>query len=443
MDWKTSFMFAFLVGLALECSALDPKSLTEWQADFNARYPAEKPEMSVQGDDNDRYAWQCHYWLRAYARIALLTGDTNYVRYGLDLIHHMFYYTDRERYKRGEIGFVDYDEAPVDIQKRTWCRAHTTDTKCTGIAYNDSNALAIGWRRPFNGKFRNEVLNDGMITQGMLRFITAVRSDARFVKYTAETDSLILKVKRVVDTHLRNFSTNRYEDVPGSFYYTRTSDPFADWGDTTNNRLYSGPVPFNHSATMSASMLLLDSLKQGDPKYRPMAENLLAFLKRHIRISANDAYEWNYSLKVTGVEDVGHGHVDLSFIHVAKACGLQVTDQDMERFARTAKQSYAGGGAVYEYVDGSGEALSSGTYGLGYDWIDLIPWNNSIYQDVQEVFMLQYPLTVAWSRPLLMWANLIYWDKYLNQAPVKLAPTAASIRSMLPSQWNLLGQRIE
>lgn len=437
-------LFGVVVCLAVSVHALNATSLTEWKAAFEGRYAGTKPEMTVLGDDNDRYAWQTHYWLRAYALVAELDGDTAYVRYGLDLIHHMFKYTDRERYKRGEIGLMDYDEAPVDIQKRTWCRSHLSDARCAGLAHSDSSALAVGWRRPFNGKFRNEVLNDGMITHGILRFLAAVKADSRFAKFGAEADSLVRKSKRVVDTHLRNFSTTFYADVPGSFYYTRSSDPFADWGDTTNNRFYSNPVPYNHSATMAASMLLLDSLGQGNAQYRPMASNVLAFLKRHIRVVGDSAYEWNYSLKVPGVEDVGHGHVDMSFIHIAWACGLDLTEQDMQRFAKTAKRSYAGNGAQYEYIDGTGPILKSGTFTLGYDWLDFVLWDKSLYNEARAVFELQYPLTVAWSRPMLAWANLIRWDRILN-APVRIKKgRVLPQKSALQLQhWNLLGKSIK
>ncbi len=393
------------------------------------------PELAAIGDESDRYAWNAHYWLRAYGLMAQVTGDSKYLDLGFELIDTMFYKTDRARYNRGEITIPTYDEAPMEIAKRQWCRSHTSDSHCIGRTASDSNAVGMGWRRLLSGKYREETLNDGQIAQGMLRFLALVTNDSRFSAYKTKALADVAKIERILLERLKSFDYNLYATVPGSFYYIRMTEPFADtlWGDP-KYRFYSNPVPFNHSATMTAALLLLDSAKGTvTPEYRRMADSVAAYFKAHVRTvsTANGpAYEWDYELydatSGQGVEDMGHGHVDMSFLAIAPLFGIKgITQEDMTYFTNSYRRTYQGNGVFFEEMDATGYMQQYDHFDMGYDWIDVMGYT-------QDSTMLGIARTTlytqwnsCWSRTMLMWANIIRWQKYFDGTLVTPNPVAA------------------
>jgi hypothetical protein len=246
-------------------------------------------------------------------------------------------------------------------------------------------------------------VTDGMITQGIMRFVDLVIHSPRFPGYQAKARSYLSKVEETVSAWDDSFAYDRY-DVPGSYWYPRKS----------STRLSGTEVPFNQSAVMVATLLLLDKAKGGVPEYRKKAKAVLDFwrMKRRI-VSGDDCYEWNYYLlhKEYGVEDTTHSHIDMSFFTIAFQRGL-MTDEEMKRLANTfTKKIYIGNGNISGYIDGSG---SGDAYNAGFDWIDLTSVNPNILDIATEIYKRHY-LKPSWARPFLGWAEIIRWKSTMKK----------------------------
>lgn len=382
------------------------------------------PEMAAVGDELDRYAWHAHYWLRAYGLMAQVTRDSKYLDLGFELIDTIFYNTDRARFNRGELNISPYADASLEVAKRQWCRSHISDSHCVGRTPTDSNAVGMGWRRIMAGVYREEILNDGQIAQGMLRFLNLPIHDSRFTSYRMRALANVAKSEPILIERLQSWDYNLYTGVPGSFYYVRMEEPFADtlWG-APRFRFYSNPVPFNHSATMMSALLLLDSAKGSvTSEYRRMANSLMAFFKAHVRIvssAVGQSYEWDYELTTSGsgqgVEDMGHGHVDMSFLSLALRFGVHGVDTaDMELLANTYRRAYQGNGVFFEEMDATGTMASYDHYDMGYDWINVMEYtkDSTLLNIAKTTLTTQY--SSSWARSMLMWANIMRWQKFFD-----------------------------
>lgn len=396
-------------------AAIDTKE--DWDSAFSAKFKAGDPGFSRIANDSSReeYAWHNHYWIRGYLALAENFGDARYLDKAVALIDHMRENTDRKRYQRGELGLVNYASGPVSLMQVMYCQKNPTASVCSGIPTTGPMAMPNSWRRPYNGVWRIETLTDGMILQPITRFIDLVTSDARFASYRPKAESYLAFADSVVRYHEDVYSFTRDTAVPGSYWYVRPADPFTT-GRPTDSRLSSNELPYNHSATMAVSLLLLDKIKGGVPEYRRRADSILAFFRKNVRES-DGAWQWNYHLRdARDVEDFFHGHIDISFLVLAKKLGRPgLTDADMRRLAAVVtKKVYAGNGNINGEIDGSGgysAAYSTGT--IAIDWIDLAEWEPSIVPMARAVLEKNLA-TPVWSRPFCGWANLLAWEKRLS-----------------------------
>jgi hypothetical protein len=359
----------------------------QWDKAFRSTYPDRDPDLEDPGNfPADVFAWHGHYWIRAYVTMADVYGDKKYLEKAVALIDHMLYHRDDARSSRGELNVraAPYGTAPL-------------------YYLNHRGEAAPGWRRLWNGEIRVDVVTDGMITQGIMRFVDLVIHSPRFPGYQAKARSYLSKVEETVSAWDDSFAYDRY-DVPGSYWYPRKS----------STRLSGTEVPFNQSAVMVATLLLLDKAKGGVPEYRKKAKAVLDFwrMKRRI-VSGDDCYEWNYYLlhKEYGVEDTTHSHIDMSFFTIAAQRGL-MADEEMKRLANTfTKKMYKGNGNVAGYIDGSG---SGDAYNAGFDWIDLTSVNPNILDIATEIYKRHY-LKPSWARPFLGWAEIIRWKSTMKK----------------------------
>jgi len=358
----------------------------QWDDAFKDRYATQDPLLEDPGQyPGELFAWQGHYWLRAYLSIAKTYGDTKYMDKAVALIEHMFHYRDDARQACGELDMQNepYDSAPI------YYLIHRAEA-------------APGWRRPFSGQSRIEVLTDGMITQAIMRFVDLVGNDPRFSGYQAKAEIFTKKVEETANIWNDNFVYNRFHDVPGSYYYPKPD----------GSGLSSGDVPYNHAAAMACTLLLLDNIKVGGTEYREKAEAILNYWKMHVRLVSNDAYDWNYHLRKPGDEDFTHGHIDMTFFNLAHRIGLLGTE-DMPRLANTlTKNIYKGGGRVANDLNGSG---SGEPYVIGLDWIDLTRFNPQILGMAKETYRIHYSHP-TWSRLFLGWAEILRWSASLGDS---------------------------
>jgi len=374
-----------------EVNSYSMENKSQWDAAFQKQYPSGDPLLADPGQyPGDLFAWQGHYWVRAYVSMAQTYGDTDYLDKAVTLIDHMLYYRDDIRQARGEL----------DIRAHPYVSAPL-------YYLNHRDEAAPGWRRYWEGD-RIEVVTDGMITQAIMRFVDLVYSDSQFSKYQAKAKTYLEKVEETANIHNTQFVYDRFPEVPGSYYWPRPD----------GSGLYSGCVPFNQSAIMVTTLLLLNKIKGGVTEYRKKAEAVLHYWKMHVRLTANDAYDWDYDLRRLGDEDFNHSHIDLIFFNTAHQFDL-LNIQDMQRLTNTfTKNIYKGNGELAQYVDGSGFIPSYGSVGFeaGYDWIDLSKVDPGVLGIAREVYEKHYA-DPTWARPFLGWAEILRWSALLKDPP--------------------------
>jgi len=371
---------------ALPSSAIETQE--QWDTAFLSVNPDQDPNIADPGNfPAEEFAWHGHYWIRAYVSMAETYGDRKYLDKAVALIDHMFYYRDDARFSRGALDLraAPYDTAPL------YYLTHRGEA-------------APGWRKLWNGQIRVDVVTDGMITQAIMRFVALVVHSPRFSGYRGKAKGYLSKVEETVSAWDDSFAYDR-NGVPGSYWY-----PMDD-----RSGLSSTEVPFNQSAVMAATLLLLDDVKGGVPEYRKKAKAVLDFWRMKRRIVSGDAYEWNYYLlkKKYGVEDFDHSHMDMSFFTIAYRYGL-MTDEEMKRLSNTLTgKLYKGNARVAGYLDGSG---TGDGYYAGLDWIELTPFTRKALDIALEVYNRHY-LRPSWAKPFLGWAEILRWKSLINKQP--------------------------
>ncbi len=389
--------------LTVNANALTSKA--EWDAAYNKYYSTKTPWQSIDGAANDTqvwFSWHAHYWLRAYVSMARTFGDAKYMDQAVGLIDHMFYYTDEARVARREIDLnaTPYDNAPLQFLL-------------------NPGTPAPGWRIWVGGlnEWRNQTLDDGMITQAIMRFVELVKSDpVKWSAYTNKADLYLSRCENIASQHDSVYAAYRFTNIDGSYYYPRP--------DGTG--LYSGAVPLNHSATMAVTLILIDKVKPGGaPAFRKKAEEILGYFKNSLTLKSNNSYTWYYKPHSPGAqEDFNHGHIDLDFLVAAYENGLNISAAEMTRFANTyTKNLYKGNAEVAWTVDGL-TANTSGNYvPAGFGWIDLTRFDPQVLEISKDVYNAHAP-NPSWARDMLGWAEILRWS---NAASAPQAPKALRI----------------
>ena len=388
-----TFIVAFTFGLvslsATNAFAIETQS--EWDVFFTSRYGSQDPMLNItEANTSGLFSWQAHYWLRAYVTMAKTFKDTKYLDKAVTLIDFLLKNRDKVRDAGGEIDISSdpYYLAPLYF-------------------LGNPNVPAPGWRRwVFDDHWRIQTLDDGQITHAIMRFVDLVYNNPEYSSYQAKAEQYLANVEEIVLTHDDSFAYAIVSDIPGSYCY---QDP--------NGTLKDAPVPFNHSATMGVALLLLDKIKGDVPEFRQKAEAILGYLKNHLKLQANDSYVWDYALQSSKgiVEDFNHAHIDLSFVVLAYKQGLDLTEQDMQRFANTlTKNLYLGDGELADTVDGVEPNTDKDYVPVAFDWIDLAEFDPSVLDIAKEVYNKYYS-NPSWSRPYLGWAEILWWTKLLEK----------------------------
>ncbi len=364
----------------------------DWDAAFQTHYGSGDPMLDLTTANRDgKFAWNGHYWIRAYVTMARSHGDTQYMDKAVDLIDFILRNRDDARAARGEI----------DIQSEPYYSAP--------LHYlNHRNEAAPGWRRRVENGWRIQLIDDAQIANAIMRFVDLALSDNLFSEYRLTAEEYIARVEETVQAHDSSFVYDRFDNIPGSYYYPNIN----------GTGLYSGTVELNMNSTMGVTLLLLDKVKGGVPEYRRKAEAILEFFMLHLRTAANDAYDWSYhpqkpwiGVTATGDEDFIHGQVDISFINMAYLRGLNITTLDMQKFARTLSMNInKGDGELSWSVDGTEMNASKQYSSVGFDWIDLARFDTGII-DIAKTVYTKYYANCTWSWPFLGWAEIQSWSK--------------------------------
>jgi hypothetical protein len=326
-----------------------------WDAKYNAQFGSTLPNTSGGAED---YAWQGHYWVRSYISMAKTYGDTKYLDTATRMIDFWFAHTDGSQ----------------------------------------------GWGTSL-GASQME-LDTGVISEAIALFSYEVWKDSRFSAYRSKADSYVTKLETILHTYDVQWANNAPYAGSPSFYV------YASCGGVCSS---ASLLMYNQGAVLAKSLLMIDRVRrlQGltpNSGYLYKADKAAAYFKTFARLS-NNAYNWDYGgARGSGIEDVSHGHLDLSLVLWAKNFGLGgLNSTDMTRLTATMQKvlnGQAGSNDVSHNVDGTG--LPGDNYlrvSIGYDWIDLADYDSTLLDKTTKVFntYLQNPSS---ARFYLGWAEI-------------------------------------
>jgi hypothetical protein len=316
------------------------------QSDWDARFAASH-DQTIPGLDGDpeTFAWHGHYWVRAYLSMARVHGDTKYLDLAVTTIDH-------------------------------W------------LAHSDPQA---GWGTSLGNA--QQFLDTAMIAQAIMYFVYEVWSVPAFSAYRAAADSYFSRLEPMV--HFYDYAWVDSPPLCGApgFYRYATCGP-----NETDLCSTASLVAYNQGSAMAKTLLLMDLVgrlkgQRPDPGDRDKADAAAAYFLRFAALSSG-AYSWQYDGCQTNVhvlEDVSHGHIDLSLLVWAYRFGLGgLSYTDMSRLASTLAtvlNGAAGPADVSLYVDGSGLPASNwDRVPVGYDWIDLSEYDPALLDQVIDVY---------------------------------------------------------
>lgn len=347
------------------CAGYSRTPAVATQADWDARFAASHGQNIPDLDgDPETFAWHGHYWVRAYVSMARTHGDTKYLDRAVATIDHWF-------------------------------------------AHGDPQA---GWGTSLGNA--QQFLDTAMIAHAIMYFVYEVWSVPAFSAYRGAADSYLSRLEPMVRFHDHEWVDNPpLCDSPGFYRY-------ATCGSSGTELCGTGSlVMYNQGAAMAKTLLLMDLVgrlrgHRPDPGDRYKADAAAAYFLRFAALN-NGAYTWQYDGCQTSMdilEDVSHGHIDLSLLVWAYRFGLGgLSYTDMSRLASTLAtvlNGAAGPGDASVHVDGSGLPASNWDRApVGYDWIDLCEYDPALLDQVIGVYNTHL-VDEPGARFFLGWAEL-------------------------------------
>ncbi|GLP95971.1 hypothetical protein [Paraferrimonas sedimenticola] len=375
----------------LDLSSSAIKTQADWDAAFLALYKDRRPVMNITvGDDTGRFAWEAPVWIKAYITMAEAFGDGKYIEWAVELVDHLFNYTDEKRVERGEIKLDPdgYWQAPK-------------------FYMNNYGTPVPGWRHynPKNGKkWRVQALQDGRILSGVMALVNFIKRH-QIQELMPKADEYLAKAQRIVDSHDTSYSQTKQADVVGSYYYPNTNDQIGD------NGLFSRPIPFNHNLSQAFVQMYIEKWTNGASGYQTRVNQLTTFFTDKLEDQNDGTCIWRYQHHSqnpnTKFEDLNHGDIDIEFINAADREGYFnneavmncLTKNFSERMKKSADQ-YA------NLVDGSGIASGAHQINTGWHWVGLTKYDPQVKRDVLATINRHSP-TPTWYGTYLAWANML------------------------------------
>ena len=363
----------------------------EWDAVYEARWgPLGRQtreqiadvlhDKGGQYDDSDAvFAWIVHYWIRAWVKMAQLTGRTTYMDTCVDFIDTMFDRTDAKRVARGEIT-ESYVREP----------GYFRGTGRGGPFWKCSNEASV--------------LVNGQIIQGILWFVDAVYADARWKAYRKKADQYFTGAKLVVDMFDNDWQSI---DNKGSYHY-RDSAGTGMLGVTA--------VAFNQAATMMTAQILINKWEPSPARLDKIRRLVHTWLEDYMVKRPDGTLIWRYIANhptLTAIEDVGHANIDVGFLVAAFLTGeTALRHHHMMGLAKTYLDHVQIDGLhLNKFIDGTTEIGFNENWNAGVDLIELARFDSEVVDVAVSIYNRSYPQNslggVLWARPMLGWANLI------------------------------------
>ncbi|MDJ0514346.1 MAG: hypothetical protein QNJ62_12975 [Methyloceanibacter sp.] len=332
-------------------------------------------------DDSDGVlAWIVQYWVRAWVKMARLTGDRSYMDSCVSFIDAMFAHTDERRIERGEI-------QESYIREPGYFRG-------TGVGGPFWKAGGLA-----------DVVTNGQIAQGILCFVELVFEDPRrWRRYRALAQRYFEDALTVIDVFDNDWQTVRSK---GSYHY-RDSEGSGVLGVTS--------IAFNQAASMMTAQVLVNKLEPSPARIDKIRRLVQLWLDDYMVERPDGTVSWRYIAnhpEQTNPEDVGHGSIDIEFLVAAYLTGETALDErHMVALAKTfTSRVYNGHLGLNEFVDGSTEPRFDENWNAAIGWIELARWDPEVFVVAARIYNTSYPPIapsgVLWSRPMLGWANLI------------------------------------
>ncbi|MFI3245033.1 MAG: hypothetical protein R3Y10_00900 [Ferrimonas sp.] len=361
----------------------------QWDTQFAQLHPQQRPLLaSTHGNDHKKFAWEGHYWLRAYLTMAQTYQDDKYLEYAIELIDHMFHYTDEARAARGEL---QLSQAPYALAPKAYLLNPTL--------------AAPGWRQPYyNGEWRIEVLSDGQILNAITRVADHLLHHQN-PRYQDHGRRYLAQAQTIIESHRSSYSNTKQAQIPGSYFYVNPHN-----AQTNDAGLFSNPVPHNHNLTMGVALIFIDKWHK-TAHFRQQILELHQFFSKQLHMNDDGSCRWHYAWDKDGNtkwEDANHGHLDVGFMVTAFNEGYVSDSKTLQCLAKTLTQTlFVPPGMLHYDVQGHGLSSRWDQLASGYDWVQLIPFEPSILAINHHI--LRHYGQPNWSRSLHAWANLLYW----------------------------------
>lgn len=244
------------------------------------------------------------------------------------------------------------------------------------------------------------------------RPISAPRPGARPITYRDKAEEYIAAAEAALAIHDHAWRDNS----DGEGWYVILPEHPSSWAGSD--------LPHNQNLAMAKAYLLLANATDNNA-YRDRAEALLRRFKNDL--TKNDPantptdglppFNWSYndprglfyrgwtredhvsdripySPGYKATEDISHATLDVAAAATGVRNGIEFTDADMRRFARTfnekiVKRNDKDEDEIIFSVDVAGGG-TTGNFGLAGDWARLQPWDQQVYDTALEVFNYRY-----------------------------------------------------
>ena len=229
-----------------------------------------------------------------------------------------------------------------------------------------------GWSATKYSKHQEPVVHivhTGMVLYPLVKFSLMVKQDATLATYKDWADKF---------TELGEKAAREIDDQWG--YNASTGEgSYRFVGDEPLKFSVKGQMPFNGQLAFGRVLIALYKIT-GKESYLSKARALATMFKRHLVTTPQGAYVWGYapSTKITLMEDISHGGIDVDFAVEAAQANIVFNRTDLERFAKTILNAKKNNKFV-EFVDGSGDDPKDIYSSSSGPWLELSAVNCRVY----------------------------------------------------------------